>query len=361
MCFQRSPFVVLSLYVAASFYMTDAQEEGLTPTYVANIEFLFTAMEAIGKHHVLTLNFLRQAIAELREAGLDYAIRVPKVPPPPGVSGTEPLPPCTHIPLFARSRISKRTAGILPPLPGRLPLSKPMGLRREAMPPGGAGTDDMKPREIVQLDPLFPAGSQRAAAVASSNGQEQRTANNKRRRVNMSPEPTSSAMRSGLEQLPWSQNGPVEEILSPGDTSFPAGMPKNLESCMNLPHRAGGGDSSTSGSSPGAAAMNGSSTTTTPSSGTTGKAHAATSDATYATAAAPAPAPMASGAQLPPGAGLDMDMFTGLNGWNGGQDAGPQYAEVAAAMLNDDSWMMLNDVGGNGPPWGSGTGGAGVG
>lgn len=54
-------------------------------------------------------------------------------------------------------------------------------------------------------------------------------------------------------------------------------------------------------------------------------------------------------------------MFQGLHGWDATDDAGVQYAEVTAAMLNDDSWMMLNDIDANEQPWGTGTGGAGVG
>lgn len=342
--------------MALSFYTAQAQEEGLTPVYVANIEFLFTAMEAIGKQHRITLNFLRQAIIALQEAGIDYAIRVPKVPPPS--TGLDTSYRCSQIPLFARSRVSKRTAGILPPLPGRLPLSKPVGRRTYQVP-------SLKSGEVVSgnLNPLFPAGSQRPAGGLGSNDQEQRNAN-KRRRVNLSPEP-SSTLCSNVEISPWCPNGPVEEILSsadstPGDSSLPSVALKNPETSMNLPHR-GGGDSSTSGSSPSAAMS--CSSTATPQSGTTSSEHLVRSGAVFGTtasAAAVATAPMVAGAHHSSAAGLDMGMFDDLNGWDTSQDAGARYTEVTAAMLNDDSWMILNDVGGNGSHWATGAEGPGA-
>ncbi|KAF3770234.1 hypothetical protein M406DRAFT_320266 [Cryphonectria parasitica EP155] len=48
--------------------------------------------------------------------------------------------------------------------------------------------------------------------------------------------------------------------------------------------------------------------------------------------------------------GIDMNMFQGLNAWDAAVDGGPQdpsalYAQVTEAMLNDDSWMGLNEVG----------------
>lgn len=69
---------------------------------------------------------------------------------------------------------------------------------------------------------------------------------------------------------------------------------------------------------------------------------------------------MVAGAHHSSAAGLDMGMFDDLNGWDTSQDAGAQYTEVTAAMLNDDSWMILNDVGGNGSHWATGAEGAGA-
>lgn len=45
----------------------------------------------------------------------------------------------------------------------------------------------------------------------------------------------------------------------------------------------------------------------------------------------------------------------------GVQDASPGFTEVTEAMLDDASWMILNDVAVNGQSWDAGEVGAGVG
>lgn len=56
--------------------------------------------------------------------------------------------------------------------------------------------------------------------------------------------------------------------------------------------------------------------------------------------------------------GLTMDsMFQDY----GVQDASPGFTEVTEAMLDDASWMILNDVAVNGQSWDTGEVGAGVG
>lgn len=351
--------MALALYVASSVYISQAQEEGLTPTYIANIEFLFTAMEAVGRLHKITSNLLHQAIFDLRQTGLDYAIRLPKLDTYPDlqVTANGESGACCQVPLFARSRISKRTAGILPPLPGRLPLKKPIGRRLPARP---------QPVEMPNADSIWNAGP---VPPAGTSTKEQEAMNaNKRRRVDLSPDPSS--VRSGTDTYPWSrQFAPAEEVPSssssetmPAGSSLSSATQKNADifASVNLPHRGG---SSTSASSPAAAAH--SSVTPSSSSGTSPGQQVTLDQMGSATMFDGATVDAAAAANQASGVVLDMDMFQGLNDWNmaqdGAQDSSAAFAEVAAAMLNDGSWMLMNDTGINVQPWDTETGEAGVG
>ncbi|KAF3770235.1 hypothetical protein M406DRAFT_236620, partial [Cryphonectria parasitica EP155] len=122
----RSPLVALALYVASSVCIIQTQgEEGFSPKIKADLEFLVMAMDAIGKQHLITLNFLRQLMVDLERANLIHLLRIPDRNKYTGE--TVSVAPCgNNIPLFARSQASRKT-DILPPLPGRLPLSKPIG------------------------------------------------------------------------------------------------------------------------------------------------------------------------------------------------------------------------------------------
>lgn len=354
---QRSPLVALAFYVASSVYTSQAQEEGLTPTHKANLELLFAAMGLVGKQNRITLSFLRQALLELTEAGLDSLVRTPKLAPHAEPLAGDLAQPCGQIPLFARSRSSKRTAGIMPPLPGRLPLNRPLGMRPANFAaleiidsPGGADALDLEPR------------------LRASTGEGESRNVSKRRRVNLSPE--SSAMRSGTNNSTWCEHAPVEE-LSSSDTT-PRGSSLSLASRNNtetssgqfsLPHRGG---SSTSGSSP-SAAVTSSATSMSPPGVSPGghTTHGAANqlpDGGFAMAnqaGSTGGFGVAVNTAVGPAAGADhamvLDMFQGLNGWSAAQTGCPDpsvaYDEVTEAMLNDDSWMVLNDVGVNGQPW----------
>lgn len=349
MPFQRSPLIALSFYVASSVYVSQAQEEGITPIQAANIELLLTAMEAIGKTARITLSFLRQAISELKDAGLDSHIRVPKLPS--RTEGGEPQH-CGQIPLFARSRLSKRTMGILPPLPGRLPLNKPLGTR----PP------NFKILEMVDNDTNF---FEPQSFRSSTEDQGSRNAN-KRRRVNLSPEPSS--MRFGNDNLTWCQHGPVEEVSSSENT--PIGSSLSSTSRMNpedptqlsLPHRAG---SSTSGSSPSAAVT---SSSTSMSSGVSPGyiTHVTESQAPTGghVMAEQADNSDVSGTKVHTATDVmaranntALDMFQSY----GIQASCTELNEVTEAMLNDTSWMILNDLGVNSQTWDTSGTGAGAG
>ncbi|KAJ4391757.1 hypothetical protein N0V93_005377 [Gnomoniopsis smithogilvyi] len=344
----RSPLIALAFYVASSVYTSQAQEEGMTPIYSANIEFLYTAMEAIGKQNRITLAFLRQAIAELKQAGLESFVRVPKLPPQlDPIAGD--TPPCGQIPLFARSRVSKRTTGILPPLPGRLPLNKPLGSR-----PPNFQIFDAFDSYTKLLDPQS----------LDSNTSE--TEGRKRRRVNLSPEPASVALAH--ENLTWCQHGPVEELAS--STSTPIGSTMSSGSRkdpkdplqFNLPHR---GSSSTSGSSP--LAVGTSSSTSMSSSASPGYTMHGTEDQVPNDKNVTADQLGSTHVFSLPGTtgtlpvagmnGMGLDMFQDFEI----QDPSPGFTEVTEDMLNDTSWMMLNDVDVNGQTWDIDVRGTGVG
>lgn len=331
-------------------------------------------MEAIGRQNKITLNFLRQAIHELEQAGLDGFVRVPKIPPQAADPVTGAEQPCGQIPLFARSRVSKRTTGILPPLPGRLPLNKPMGIR----PPSMRFLESLEKYSNI-IDPQTLLSSN----MPESDGR----ATTKRRRVNISPEPPATAMRLGGDgdNLSWCQHVPIEEVSSSADTPIESTKSSSSHQTaqdaaqFNLPHRA---NSSTRGSSSPSAVATSSSTSLSsgaspgqatnskepngPNCGITMPYQAGSSSSnnnnntnnTHAFGVqvnATAPGAVAGETNV----SMMMDpMFQDY----AVQDSAPGFTGVTEAMLDDTSWMMLNDVGVNGgQSWDTGEVGAGVG
>lgn len=170
----RSPLVALSLYCATSFHIFQAREvfspsssqspvtlspdtgssprstnqgtpgsftppsapsttpnrtnktDALPQYDFSNIELLLSAMEAIGREHVITRAFLRQALLDLDRNNLTgpaqaSGMRFPRNEIINALSSSS-----ANIPLLARSSVSKHTS-IQPPLPGRLPLNAPIG------------------------------------------------------------------------------------------------------------------------------------------------------------------------------------------------------------------------------------------
>lgn len=427
---QRSPLVALALYVASSVYISQAQDDILTPRDTANLQFLLTAMTAIGKVHHITQSFLHQVVLDLRRAGLDRLIPNDL---PPGISETiksssssstkgttrAEMGSCGYsIPLFARSGTARR-AGIMPPLPGRLPLNNPIGSR---------GTDHhhhvcsaegeaAAPQRQIPPPPPPPA----AADAGGSGG-----GGNKRRRVALSPEGddggggrgAGAVASSGTGTAPygpsvWFAHSIVEEedVSPPPDTtetSYHHSYQQHQQQRRNqgvtdsanlfrLPHRGGGGGGGGDGSS------TNTTTTNTVGSGTTTSGTSPSVAATNASRSTPNDSSSFISAEGVMGGGVAMaDLFQGLNGWdedrvNGDNDnnnnnnnnnsidnnataaaACPQqyqqridpaalYAQqVAGDMLGDDSWMVLNDTGigvdisagGDGHLWGAGVGGS---
>ncbi|KZL78506.1 binuclear zinc transcription factor [Colletotrichum tofieldiae] len=121
----KSPMVALSLYSAASVYIYSAKcnpEAGISTADLQNLKFIITAMEAIGRKHVITQAFLQQIFMDVERNGLSGIIDLPNLTNYKNLFGWT----CSNIPLLARSSISKHTE-IQPPLPGRLPLGNPKG------------------------------------------------------------------------------------------------------------------------------------------------------------------------------------------------------------------------------------------
>ncbi|KAI8959758.1 hypothetical protein F5Y11DRAFT_289236 [Daldinia sp. FL1419] len=118
----KSPLAALSLYCAASVYVYLCQETQ-TPTNVENLDFIIAAMQAFGKNHSITRAFLRQVVVDIERNGIDNIVDLPRL----RSLGPEFRTQISHnIPLLARSKISRHSK-VQPPLPGRLPLGKPIG------------------------------------------------------------------------------------------------------------------------------------------------------------------------------------------------------------------------------------------
>lgn len=90
---------------------------------VGNLDFLLTAMEAIAREHAITAGFLRQVILDIQRNDIANVIRLSRFDALSAKFGTI-LP--NSIPMLARSHVSRHSE-CAPPLPGRLPLGKPVG------------------------------------------------------------------------------------------------------------------------------------------------------------------------------------------------------------------------------------------
>lgn len=394
--------------MASSVYISQAaqDERRLSPAHASNLQFLVHAMEAIGRVHAITQSFLRQVLRDLRRVGLDGVVRSTTLARRSAAdeaaadeSDRAGTAACGHnIPLFARSRHSKR-AGILPPLPGRLPLANPVGRPpRVATVATGANLDRW-------------AGGDGDGDDGNGGGGG---ASNKRRRVAQSPSGLNNSVST--QPLPdsapygpmqWFSPGLVEEVSSSSDNnnnsnttppSAGCGGASSSSTCgtaadyanninnndtnrFRLPHRGGGGGCPSS-----------SSATATPTPTTSNSSPSAANNSHSGSTPAEGGPVVLTTADGPGGADMDLGLFQGLNSWGdtiaataaavaGGdgqqqqQDpstAAALYAQMAdGGILDDDSWMMLNNAGivvvddgggGGGVSWGvgAGVGGRGV-
>lgn len=84
-------------------------------------------MEAIGRAHQVTTAFLQQACLDIERNGLTSCLQIPSLSKYRDLFGG----PASNIPRVARSPVSQHTE-MSSPLPGRLPLGSPKGVRRPA-------------------------------------------------------------------------------------------------------------------------------------------------------------------------------------------------------------------------------------
>ncbi|KAI1105939.1 fungal-specific transcription factor domain-containing protein [Jackrogersella minutella] len=118
----KSPLAALSLYCAASVYIYLCKESQ-APMNPENLDFIISAMEALGRDHTITRAFLRQVLVDIERNDLRHLVRLSRLDSIVGDTRTQ----MSHnIPLLARSSISRHTQ-VQPPLPGRLPLGNPVG------------------------------------------------------------------------------------------------------------------------------------------------------------------------------------------------------------------------------------------
>jgi hypothetical protein len=120
----QGPLTALSLYLAASVYISQAKE---TPEEFdkASFELLVDCMKTIGHKHTITHAYLNQLKLDIERHGVPVSVE--------GLTPTVEYPNkhqrhvAQHdIPLVARGPTSRHTK-VQPPLPGRLPLGAPQG------------------------------------------------------------------------------------------------------------------------------------------------------------------------------------------------------------------------------------------
>lgn len=113
------------MYCASSVYIYIAKSDpqaGLSSIETGNMEFLIQAMEAIGRHHIITQAFLQQVCADVERNGLATVITLPSLAKYRNAFGWQN----SNVPLLARSYLTKHSE-IQTPLPGRLPLGLTKG------------------------------------------------------------------------------------------------------------------------------------------------------------------------------------------------------------------------------------------
>ncbi|KAK6069618.1 hypothetical protein SCUP234_10531 [Seiridium cupressi] len=117
----RSPMAAISLYCAASVYIYQLKETKSAKNS-ANLDFIITAMDAIGRQHMITRAFLKQLLLDIEQNEITEVSGIPKLVDLPRIIAVGNH----NIPLLTRSQTSKHSPR-QPPLPGRLPLGNPQG------------------------------------------------------------------------------------------------------------------------------------------------------------------------------------------------------------------------------------------
>jgi hypothetical protein len=92
-------------------------QENQAPTHVDNLDFILSAMEAIGRTHSITRSFLRQALLDIECNGILDIVRIPSAERLIRKLMDNAVP--HNVPLLARTRLSRHSEA-QPPLPGLL-------------------------------------------------------------------------------------------------------------------------------------------------------------------------------------------------------------------------------------------------
>ncbi|OTB06887.1 hypothetical protein M426DRAFT_9314 [Hypoxylon sp. CI-4A] len=228
----KSPLAAMALYCAASVYVYLCKE-GQGPTYVDNLDFIIAAMEALGRDHAITRAFLRQVVVDIERNGVQHIVHLPRIADLGPVFHTQ----LSHnIPLLARSKISRHTE-VQPPLPGRLPLGRPIGKTingdEDEACEHGTWTSDSQRYDRTLQDSLREIRS------------DEPSGHNKRKRT---VPPGSSTLDDGSELTgsQWAAAGIQDRVpTNPSTHPSPAG-PSNLpgggtfqQRPIDLPHRTG--------------------------------------------------------------------------------------------------------------------------
>ncbi|ORY69851.1 uncharacterized protein BCR38DRAFT_420234 [Pseudomassariella vexata] len=155
----KSSLAALSLYCAASVYIYQCKDTQPSPTNIGNLDFIISAMDAIGRAHVITRAFLKQLILDIDRNGIRHFVKLRK----PDYLGPSIAVGSHNIPLLVRSNISRHSE-MQPPLPGRLPLGNPKGnVSEDRM--GKSGTGYTQDTEVHEVQ----SGSSPDQSVANQN------------------------------------------------------------------------------------------------------------------------------------------------------------------------------------------------
>ncbi|RYP67645.1 hypothetical protein DL769_005716 [Monosporascus sp. CRB-8-3] len=232
----RSPLAALSLYCAASVYIYFSKENKAS-TNVANLDFIISAMEVIGRDHAITRAFLRQVLLDIDHNGIRHMVRTPRLDKMSEVLGQQMS---NNIPLLARSGISRHT-DVQPPLPGRLPLGKPVGkvIREESSEAGPALGRFTAFPTLLRGGSAETVGNKRKRTSPSTGTDTRSTPDNDE------PLWTFNSMQGPILDAPSTLPSGIEVGASAARQPFPAGASvtgnRQTEGLvqMNLPHRTG--------------------------------------------------------------------------------------------------------------------------
>ncbi|KAI0382903.1 fungal-specific transcription factor domain-containing protein [Hypomontagnella monticulosa] len=187
----KSPLAALSLYCAASVYVYLCAETR-TATHADNLDFLITAMEALGREHLITKHFLRQVVVDIERNDIRHIVRLPRLDD----LGEFNCDVSHNIPLLARSKISRHSE-VQSPLPGRLPLGKPMG---KIIDPANHGCEyGTWTSQLSNID----AVSQESPHSSQPTGGNNHNNNHKRKRTSPSTGDSTLGTSSEDYDSPW--------------------------------------------------------------------------------------------------------------------------------------------------------------